>query len=499
MKQIICLLCCIVFLLSVLTPVAAQVDKKLVEERIIEGLKTEETVDVSEFGLSQPELQQIYRDMFHRGLLPWYTDDYFDWTSAPDGTVSRLTIRDLRNRGYDEEKHERMMAEMIAETCLEGMEPWQKVLRVHDYIVSRAEYSHNLVYNNGYHALVNEKTACYGYAQLFLRIMQRLDIPCQIVICNDVGNGVGHAWNVVQLDGNWYHIDLTWDDPLADVCGRVYYDNFLKTDREFKENGHDFAWETDYTCNDTRFSKDTLWERATSSIQFWDNETVFYRRDSSTNIRIFSANVLTGEETLIYKEKHTYVRMGGASYTYNTMGLQICNGRLWFNNTKSICSINLDGTGKKVEYTHSGKDKALLSFYMTNESLLLSFLTKNGEINRSQESLPYELEHNHNYESTYVAPTCEQSGYRQFLCSCGITYQTEQTAPLGHDTTEQLLEDRKLFTCKHCQYTYEEMLPPQEVPEQNTPNRTSTPVVAAVAVVISGAVGLTVLIKKRKK
>lgn len=494
MKRLCSLLLCGMILLLTVAPVSAQTEEDI-QGLIIESLKTMESVDVSAYGMSQEELQKIYEKLFNRGLLPWYADEYFDWTSAPDGTVSVLTIRDLRDRGYDEEKHERMMAELIAQTCHQGMEPWQMVLSVHDYIVAHAEYSYNGVYNNGYHALVSGKTACYGYAQLFLRVMQRLNIPCEIVICDDTGEGTGHAWNAVQLNGKWYHVDVTWDDPLMDIYGRVYYDNFLKTDREFKKNGHDFEWESQYACQDTGFAKDTLWENVTSGICFLDSNTAFFRRDNDTHIRIYVVDIATGEETLLYKEKLTLVQLDGSMYTCASMGLQISNDRLWFNTPKSVCSLDLDGTDKKVEYTVSVKDKALLSFLLTDQSLLLSLMTLDGDVSRLQEALPYELSHQHSYDSFDVAPGCEQEGYQQHQCSCGITYRTNKKDPLGHEMTEQLLEDRKRFVCQNCQYTYEEMLPVQEKAQQTMPHG------LVVVLIITGvtAVLLAVIIKKRKK
>ena len=50
--------------------------------------------------------------------------------------------------------------------------------------------------------------------------MDVLDIPCTIAIgrgTNSEGRSENHAWNYVQLDGNWYAVDCTWDDPVSNT------------------------------------------------------------------------------------------------------------------------------------------------------------------------------------------------------------------------------------------------------------------------------------------
>lgn len=55
------------------------------------------------------------------------------------------------------------------------------------------------------------KPVCEGYARALKLICDALDIPC--VLANGQGNGMNHMWNYVQLeDGNWYAIDVTWND-----------------------------------------------------------------------------------------------------------------------------------------------------------------------------------------------------------------------------------------------------------------------------------------------
>ncbi len=60
-------------------------------------------------------------------------------------------------------------------------------------------------------------------------------------ISGKAGDGL-HAWNLVQVDDEWYHLDTTWNDPLPDRPNEVGYDYFLVSDATMRQN---HTWMTD--------------------------------------------------------------------------------------------------------------------------------------------------------------------------------------------------------------------------------------------------------------
>ncbi len=117
---------------------------------------------------------------------------------------------------------------------------------VHDYLVENLEYDSTLAKDNIYNiygALINKSTVCEGYARAFKYLMDDLGIPC-LIACGTAINSSGqmenHAWNYVQLNENWYAIDVTWDDPV--IIGNGYvssstkYKYYLKGAKEFFTN-----------------------------------------------------------------------------------------------------------------------------------------------------------------------------------------------------------------------------------------------------------------------
>ena len=97
---------------------------------------------------------------------------------------------------------------------------YQKVLQVHDTLVNLLSYDttyHRPNTHNIYGALVEKNVVCEGYAKSFKYILDGLNIPCILVsgnATNSNGNTESHMWNYVQLNGKWYGVDATWDDPI---------------------------------------------------------------------------------------------------------------------------------------------------------------------------------------------------------------------------------------------------------------------------------------------
>ena len=123
---------------------------------------------------------------------------------------------------------------------------YNDIKMVHDYLIDNLEYDTTLSNKNIYDiygALVNKVAVCEGYAKAFKYIMDEMKIPCVLVIgegTNSQGQTENHAWNYVQVDGNWYAIDVTWDDPVVSGGGKASknsrYKYFLKGSSSFNKD-----------------------------------------------------------------------------------------------------------------------------------------------------------------------------------------------------------------------------------------------------------------------
>lgn len=118
--------------------------------------------------------------------------------------------------GYIEQKRNQVLQNR-------GNNTYDNVKMVHDFLVENVEYDTSISKSNIYNiygAMVNGEAVCEGYARSFKYLMDSLGIPCTLVIgkgTNSEGKTENHAWNYVQIDGNWYAVDSTWDDPVSNV------------------------------------------------------------------------------------------------------------------------------------------------------------------------------------------------------------------------------------------------------------------------------------------
>lgn len=114
---------------------------------------------------------------------------------------------------------------------------YEKEVFFHDYLVLNLEYNGEDPSNSGqtpYCALILQKCVCAGYASTFQLLLNMSGIDAMYVV--GTGNGEAHAWNKVELDGKWYNVDVTWDDPIPDRPGEVRYTYLNVTDEYLGQN-----------------------------------------------------------------------------------------------------------------------------------------------------------------------------------------------------------------------------------------------------------------------
>ena len=94
---------------------------------------------------------------------------------------------------------------------------YDAVKSVYAYFVKNFEYAYNLESDLRYHSAISvfmyRKSVCEGFALAFANVLNRLGIPCGIVTGYSSLDGTfgAHAWNIVELDRKYYHLDVTWD------------------------------------------------------------------------------------------------------------------------------------------------------------------------------------------------------------------------------------------------------------------------------------------------
>lgn len=180
---------------------------------------------------------------------PEESDELYDTTPISQAYLSGDTS------GLDELQLEiyELASGVLEEIVTEDMSDYKKELAVHDYIVNNTRYevselgifeTHSEHSVDPYGMLARGTSICKGYTTTFQLFMDMLEIPC-ISINAAANGGEAHAWNMVEINGHWYYVDVTWDDPVPDVEGRPVQHKYLNVSREHMANRHEWNSSSD--------------------------------------------------------------------------------------------------------------------------------------------------------------------------------------------------------------------------------------------------------------
>jgi len=435
------------------------------EKQVIEACTYGENTDLSEFNLTELELEELFYDLRYAGKLPWYVMDSYSYSyDEATGMIYELKPDYSSKADYNRELYEQRIAEVLDACVLEGMEDWQIALSIHDYLIANCIYDEKLELRTGYDLLLKGSTVCSGYTDLYQDLLNRVGIPCVSVISDPME----HTWNLVQIGGQWYHVDLTWDDPTPDHYGYVSHQNFLVDDETIRggEKPH-YDWETDITCTDTRFD-DAFFRDVESAIIYQDSNTCYLMRMEDWNNTIYRRDESTATETELYTDKAAYINIGSGEYTYQHYGLSLWNERLYFCSLSRLHSIKTDGSDLQTEhrYDNWANKKYLSGCHVIQDTAYFSVC------DHDDNSAPYTVDlessgtHQHLYQQSMQSPTCLEQGYTLSSCECGLTAKSSPVKPTGHDyqviekTAATFFADGSVTeTCGSCGDTHTEVLP----------------------------------------
>lgn len=128
----------------------------------------------------------------------------------------------------------------------------ERIKIIHDYLINNSKYStENEDDKSAYGVFYNKTGNCRGYTEAFLILAHKLDIETV-----PISNG-DHVWNLVKINNKWYHLDVTWDDPVAsDGKDYLIYDYYLLTSSELNKvnRNNEHTYDLDF-YNENNFLK----------------------------------------------------------------------------------------------------------------------------------------------------------------------------------------------------------------------------------------------------
>ena len=146
----------------------------------------------------------------------FYTDGYSFVKYTLGDEVKKITFKGTYTCNQEEKEQKEAEIEMAALQMLKGIsaeaDDYEKVKYVYETIINNTEYDMMAEENqNIISVFLNQASVCQGYAKAVQYLLDKLGVPCSMVI-GTVENGEGHAWNLVKINNKYYHLDATWGD-----------------------------------------------------------------------------------------------------------------------------------------------------------------------------------------------------------------------------------------------------------------------------------------------
>lgn len=359
----------------------ALLEKGKAYQILYEGLAACATsISLVEEGLTDAELNHIFQDVIYDRPELFYVNAY-SYTHYYDQTRGEYVVADVYPvyYSYEGQTLEEVIAEynaLMEELYALGSMEWsdlETALFYHDYLT--AYYEYDLDYNiyDAYGFLKNKKGVCQAYMLVFRALMDHFDV----VSTYAQSNNINHIWNVVFIDGGWFHIDATWDDPTYDRPGRARHEYFLigaqqNEQLHFKDMGVscDMVLGADVPVSESDHVYTPVWQK--TDVPFVEASGHFY---GVVVVEEKSTDAL-GQESIVTSVKFAEIHFekGGQITGYDTLPTtwaSMCtDGRyVYYSNGWHIYRYDPEG-GQKTTVKEYDDDQMLWGLCFEDEKLM---------------------------------------------------------------------------------------------------------------------------------
>lgn len=216
-----------------------------------------------------------------------------------------------------------------------------KALLVNDYFCLNYEYDYTYSIYDAYTLFTQKTGVCQAYMLGYRAAMSKLGIPCETATSEEMN----HTWNLIQIDGAWYHVDVTWNDPSTgdeqDVPYRARHQYFLSSDNF---EGHS-GWVDDVEATSTKYDS-FFWKSIEVAIPA-AGDTLYYVGAGNNG---FSRSIMSWNmNSEVYNTIHGFNASWGYPGYYGLVG--VSGSLIYYATPTHFYSIDIDGSGEPIAYT----------------------------------------------------------------------------------------------------------------------------------------------------
>lgn len=339
-------------------------------------------IDVSGFGFTDADaLGRAYAGVLNEN--PDLYDLKKNWGYIPNSSTGEIVALEVHYvKNLDHDKWERGFAAAKA-AVTNPSNKLQTAIELHDYLAVNCVYDYQNFLNNTvptvshstYGVFANRVAVCDGYALAYKYLLKQFGINCYMVTSDEMA----HAWNLIELNGKYYQVDVTWDDPAWDLVGRACHSYMFLSDTAFStvpgaDYHHDWAVTegsniVSYTATDTTYDN-AFWANSTAPLVFDGNACYYVVYDSSKKTsEIKKKESALADITTPGNPFHTIgfwpVYDNSSRFWQNAFsGLFQTGGRLYYNDNDEIRSIAMDGSDDTVAFKPDSSTPGWTSGYI---------------------------------------------------------------------------------------------------------------------------------------
>ena len=441
---------------------ASTYDATALEKLIVEGIKAWQTsIDVSELGLTRDDINNgAVRSIInsHPEFIS-LSGGYTYWTSG--SSITKIVFTYLTNAKEEQQELDAALQEVKSKIDTSGMSDEEIVLAYHEYLTSTVAYAYEdyfngtIAANHGYDmygALVKHSCVCQGYAETMFYLLREAGLSCAIASSENIN----HAWNIVKIRGNWYHIDATWDDPVWDMPGRSYHDYFLVSFDTMNKNtliNHtkdrtdmvvSAQWGDTYTTAvDTTYESGKFWNGIEKAIFYKDGYWYSISEGSSkTSFNINKYQYSTNINKVLYSGTAKWTTPSGGYYPGVYSSIYLRGDNLYFTTPDSLNKIDITSTNVtpteliniRTQYNSStgnnlyafGEQYGKLVYFITDSPNIKKTKdsSNSSKYNKEYAEYTFEMCISHKWDAGVVTkePTYTSTGTKKYTCTnCGET------------------------------------------------------------------------------
>ena len=139
----------------------------------------------------------------------------------------------------------KVASDIVSQCRAEGItDDYETALWLHDWLTYNADYDQTYGHYHADGVLCGGYGVCDSYAKAYYLLLKEAGIGVDRI------NNIDHAWNVVELGGEWYYVDCTWDD---NGYGMEHH-QYCFVPEEILSVDHPFTYDSDYVCNSYRYN-----------------------------------------------------------------------------------------------------------------------------------------------------------------------------------------------------------------------------------------------------